>query len=539
MRFRLCLFIITALPLTAWPSIAAVVEPVVADTVTDQYRPLAFDHQELSGLLAARMRANIEGYLEPLGQQSSPPGDLGAYLEAAANSFDYTHDRNLGAAMEKIAKRAMDSSPDHATDDQSWIMGLLSYYRVTGNEAALSKCKQLGNEILARPASPAELEAMVTLYRYSGESRYLDYCRKLIAVLYPPNVTRTLNAANTDDELLQLLGLTDFYRVTGDSAFLTAATSAWRQIRENRLTATGTLIGAFTRPAAGCVTLAWMQLTLDLFRITGEPQYGDELERTAYNQLLAQQDARTGNIFATVPLNGTKSAQPANGCKASVARGLAILPALVWGRYGAGIAINLYAPGNTVVRLHRGASVHIYEETTFPEGGQVLLHVEPDHKIRIPLRFPIRLRVPSWADTFAVTAGTRHYTGKRGQYVVIKRQWRRGDTLTINIGMSVRLVHPTPTNTNSVALQRGPQILSLSKQLNPQIHDLSKAALDAGNISSLTGTNAPSLSPGEWQSDQAYRVQGTSKDPLVFIPFADAKSYRTSFPESLHSSSRD
>jgi len=535
MRLRLCLFIFAALPFAALPSFAAVTEPVVNDSVTDQYHPFAFDRQNLSGLLAARIRANIEGYLEPLGQGDPTVIGIGAYLDAAANSFDYTHDRNLGAAMEKVAKIAMEPTSGQRVETQSRLMGLLSYYRVTGNEAALSKCRQLGNEILAQPAAPTSLESMVWLYRYSGDQQYFDYCRKLIRSLYPPNVTRPLTAANSKDELSQLLGLTEFYRVTGDDSFLKAATTAWRQIRDGRLTATGTLSDVFNRPDAACVTLSWMQLTLDLFRLTGGPQYGDELERTTYNQLLAEQDLKTGNIFATVPLNGTKTIQPANACAGSVARGISILPALVWGHYRHGIAVNFYTPGNANIRLHRGASVHLYEETTFPESGQVLLHVEPDHRIR----FPLRLRVPTWADTFAVTAGERHYTGKRGQYLVIKRQWKRGDTVTINIGMSVKLVHPTPTNRSTVAIQRGPQILSLSQQLNPQIRDLSQVRFDPAGVFQLTMINSPSSSPGEWQGDQAYRAQGVSQEPLIFVPFADAKTYRTSFPAPLQSSARD
>lgn len=539
MRARLCLFIFATLPLSALPSFAAVVEPVVADNVTDQYRPIPFERQNLSGLLALRIRANIEGYLEPQGHNGAPAGDSGAYLEAAANSFDYTHDRNLGAAMERVAKTVLASSGDSDPDHYSRLLGLLSYYRVTGNEAALAKCKELGNAIAAAPAVPGALESMVALYRYTGDSQYYDYCRKLVEARYPPNVTRALSAANSNDEIAQLIGLTEFYRLAGDDAFLNAATTAWRQIRDTRLTATGTLNDALATPNSACATLAWLQLTFDLFRITGQPQYGDELERTTYNELLAHQDPQTGNIFSVVPLNGTKTLEPANNCAPSIARGISLLPAFVWGHYSGGLAVDFYSPGSATVRLHRGASVHLYEETSFPESGDVLLHVEPDHRIRFPLRFPIRLRVPSWADTFSVTAGTRHYTGKRGQYLVIKREWRRGDTLAIKIGMPVKFVQPMPTARNMVVLERGPQILSLTQQMNPQIHDLAQVALGAANASRVTATSSAGLSPGEWQGDQAYKVEGASAQPLTFTPFADAKTYRTTFPATLQGSSRD
>jgi hypothetical protein len=539
MRLRLSLVLLTALPLAVLPSFAAVAEPVVNDQVSDQYHPLAFDRQDLSGILAARMRANIEGYLEPMGKSATPIADWGGYLDAAANSFDYTHDRTLGVAMTKVAQSALAASAGTGKINRSQLLGLLSYYRVTGNEAALSKCKELGNAILAEPPATDSLESLITLYRYSGDRRYFDYCRKLIQVLYPPNVTRPLTATNSEDELSQLLGLTEFYRVTGEDAFLQAAITAWHQIRDGRLTATGTLSDTVDTPDSACVTLEWMQLTLDLFRITGEPQYADALEKTSYNQLLAQQDFRTGTVFTRAPLNGAKDRQPANTCATSVARGISILPALIWGHYGHGISVNFYAPGHATVRLHRGATVNLYEETSFPESGQVLLHVEPDHKIRFPLRFPLRLRVPEWADTFTVTAGGRDYTGRHGQYLVIKQQWKRGDTVAINMGIPVKLVHASTNNVTTVAIQRGPQILSLSKELNPQIGDISKFSFPVENVSQETLTGSPNLAQGELQGDQIYSVKGSAKEPLVFIPFADAKTYRTTFPSAVQSSALD
>lgn len=539
MRLRLSLVLFTALPLAVLPSFAAVTEPVVNDRVSDRYHPLAFDRQDLSGILAARIRANIEGYLEPMGKSATPVADWGGYLDAAANSFDYTHDRTLGDVMTKVAQSVLAASLGTGKISRSQLTGLLSYYRVTGNEGALSKCKELGNAILAQPAAPDSLESMTTLYRYSGDRRYFDYCRRLIQTLYPPNVTRPLAAANSEDELSQLLGLTEFYRLAGDDAFLQAAVTAWRQIRDGRLTATGTLSDTVDTPESPCVTLKWMQLTLDLFRITGEPQYADALEKTSYNQLLAQQDIRTGTIFTKVPLNGVKVTQPTNICATSVARGISILPALVWGHYGHGISVNFYAPGHATVRLHRGATVNLYEETTFPESGVVLLHVEPDHKIRFPLRFPLRLRVPEWADTFTVTAGGRHYTGRRGQYLVIKQQWKRGDTVAINMGIPVKLVHARTNNLSTLAIQRGPQILSLSKELNPQISDISNFSFPIENVSQGTLTGSSDLAQGALQGDQVYRVQWNGKEPLVFTPFADAKTYRTTFPSAVQSSALD
>ncbi|HEY1216386.1 MAG TPA: hypothetical protein VGE93_22415 [Bryobacteraceae bacterium] len=122
MRLRLCLLILSAFLSTALPMVGAVVEPVVRDAVTDLYRPLAFDQQRLSGLLANRMRANVEGYLESAVNHDIDPQNVGDYLDAAANTFDYTHDRNLGAAMDKALKIALRPS-GNAVESKSHLKG--------------------------------------------------------------------------------------------------------------------------------------------------------------------------------------------------------------------------------------------------------------------------------------------------------------------------------------------------------------------------------------------------------------------------------
>jgi uncharacterized protein len=542
MRLRLCLVILSASLSTALPMVGAVVQPVVRDAVPDLYRPLAFDQQRLSGLLANRMRANVEGYLEHAISHDVDQQNVGEYLEAAANTFDYTHDRNLGTAMEKAVKIALQQRPADPAQSRSYLLGLLSYYRVTANQAAFAESQKLGNAILDAPADAGMLEPMIFLYKFTGDRRYLDYCRKLVESVSAQGIESAPDPANVSKELSGLLGLAEFYRITGDSDYLKTITGTWRQIHDSRLTATGTLAGAGGQPAAECVTLAWMQLTLQLFRLTGLPQYGDELERTTYNQLLAGQDGRSGTIFTTVPLNGAKEAKPIDDCRNSVARGVSLIPALIWGRYGRGLAVNFYSAGSatvmlrhsrdmrlshrTVPRLYRG-NVRLYEEANFPESGDVLLHVEPDYAFR----FPVRLRVPSWTDSFVVSIGGTNVTGKPGQYLVLNRKWKRGDTVKITMSLPLKLVNATPSDTPQIALRRGPQVLSLSKVLNPDLQDLSAITMPASRAPlSLKIANSPTPLPTAWSGDQAYQIEGFYQRPLVMVPFADARDYRTSFP---------
>src|SRR6266508_2577036 len=90
-------------------------------------------------------------------------------------------------------------------------------------------------------------------------------------------------------------------------------------------------------------TVTWLQLTWRLFRLTGESEYADEMERTVYNQLLGAQDPHNGNICYFTPLNGTKKATPGiNCCVSSEPRGISMIPAMAWGATEKGPAIALY-----------------------------------------------------------------------------------------------------------------------------------------------------------------------------------------------------
>ncbi|MBO7941799.1 glycoside hydrolase family 127 protein, partial [Streptomyces sp. S9] len=102
-----------------------------------------------------------------------------------------------------------------------------------------------------------------------------------------------------------LVGLAKLHRASGHADYLRAAESLWRSIRERHLTLGGGPWGGvahrsrevFNAPGAfspqgyveTCSTLAWIQLNRELLAITGQARYAEEIERSAYNDLLAAQ----------------------------------------------------------------------------------------------------------------------------------------------------------------------------------------------------------------------------------------------------------
>lgn len=543
---------------------------MVVDAVTDRYRPLPFDQEKLVGLIARRLRANSEGYLEHVDRQLAPTTahaavtpersfgeQAGKFLEASANAYEYRHDERLKAVMDRVDKEVIAAQSTHQhlgyhlgdVDSRSRdlvvhkydLLGLLAYYRVTQSEESLAAARKIGELLVTtfskdstdgagRADAASLIEPLVALYAYTEESHYLDLCRSAAEAWLK---SRGRHSETTAENLSILHGLIELYRVTGDESYFRDIPATWMQVRSSGLSLAGSPLSsgesrgasAGKNPEDACATLAWIQLTLNLLRITGEPQYAEQLEQTFYNGVFAAQDANTGAILSPAPLNGTKQPAPnADPCVSSQAQSITLAPAAVWGRYGNGIAVLLYNAGRATFQLRRRGAVQLYSEANFPESGDFLLHVEPAHN----MHFPLRLRVPEWTNRFTVDIGGSHLNGKPGDYLTLNREWRPGDTIKISIDMTPRVIS-SPESPDQIAVQRGPQVLALSKALNPQLKDLAEAAIPAGGGSE---TKLPSFSgrlPMNWPGDQAYDVMGEyggKSQPFVLTPFADARSYR-------------
>ena len=95
---------------------AALPTPVVPAKVVDAFTPAPFAAQRIDGLLAERMRINlqerllhldevgvIEGFQRKPGKQDWIGEHAGKFLDAAANTWEYTHDTSLKTLMDRVA----------------------------------------------------------------------------------------------------------------------------------------------------------------------------------------------------------------------------------------------------------------------------------------------------------------------------------------------------------------------------------------------------------------------------------------------------
>lgn len=546
-----------AILLTAAPVWAAdPPERAVVNAVADVYRPLPAEQQKFGGIIGARLRANSEGYIERLaGSAANASADqIGTLLDAAIYTFEYNRDPNVHAVMLQLAKKLIASQPaaestSDWTGQEAWTEGanlgaLLHYYAATSDQSALAAATNLGNLFVkARHSNKdvdslaAAIEPMVQLYRYTDDSRHLEFCTAAAEAwlhrMKSPEVPLTYK------NLVVLNGLLELYRVNGDSSTYKVPLQAWTEMQASGFSLTGVPAGA--PPASSldvldaCTTGAWLQLTLNLFRISGQAVYSEQLEHIVYNQLFAAQDARTGTVLAPVRWSGKKEPANTSACAANEVRALALLPSIVWGRYGNGLAVNLYTDARTTLKLRRRGTVQLYAETTYPESGTILLHIEPDHPVHIPLR----LRVPDWATSFTADIGPDHLVAKPGDYLTLNRSWKRGDTVKISMPMNARAIPGIGALSDEIAIARGPQVLALGQAHNPQITNFDEVAIDPLDSAGARLVPVATNYAANWMSEQAYTINGTyqgKRQKFILAPFADALNYRVWLAQSKASS---
>ena len=176
----------------------------------------------------------------------------------------------------------------------------------------------------------------------------------------------------------------------------------------------------------------------------GDVALADRIERVAYNAMPAtmsadmwshQYDQQANQVMCSLNRrrwvsNGPESnlfgLEPNFGCcTANLHQGWPKLVGSLWmATPDNGLAAVVYAPSTVKARVGAAGQVTIRQVTDYPFSGVVTLTVTPSVN---RLRFPLQLRIPSWAEGAAVTLnGTPVADVTPGTFVRIERLWNRG-----------------------------------------------------------------------------------------------------------------
>ncbi|WP_202049616.1 beta-L-arabinofuranosidase domain-containing protein [Sphingomonas sp. So64.6b] len=361
------------------------------------------------------------------------------------------------------------------------MLGLLELARHTGERCYRDAAARIG-DLVWRTLSEGQvtitglgnhfglsasvvIDPAIELHAATGEQRYLDLARLVLGQIdrEPRNalLSRALAGADASEiatgkvyQLLwNLVGIAKLYRATGEGDYLRAVEHLWRNVRDHHLTLGGAPYGGIAHRSrevfnpAGvfspygyvetCSTMAWIQLNRELLAITGAAHYAQEIERTAYNDLLGAQ-APNGEdwCYYSFPNGRRVHTTYWRCCKSSGAVALEELAPVAYGVTADGaVAVNLLGP--SVARLGTTAgAVMIEQRTRYPFDGAIDLLVTPEPAES----FAIDIRIPDWAEgaTLAVN-GAPGTDVVAGLYARIARTWQAGDIVTLRLPLVPRL----------------------------------------------------------------------------------------------------
>jgi DUF1680 family protein len=391
--------------------------------------------------------------------------------------------------------------------------------------------------------SSSILEPIVLLYKRTHNTKYLEFAKYIVNQWETPDgpqlISKAMNGIPVSERFPQPKtwwswengqkayemmscydGLLELYRITGEQSYLKSVEASVKSIIETEINISGSgsafecwYKGALhqTEPTyhmmETCVTFTWMKLCNSLLRITANPVYADQIEKSAFNALLASMKYDGSQIAKYSPLEGTRSegekqcGMDINCCNANGPRGFMLIPAYsVMGGQN-GVYINLYSQSKAIIPVNVKNKVRIEQLTDYPVTDKIEFTITPEK----PESFTISFRVPGWSQKNSISINGNEESGiVPGSYYNVTRIWTKGDKVTLRLDLKANLV-----NLNGFqAITRGPIVLARDSRFTDG--DVDEAAV-VSNSKNLVELKVSEKKPvNMWMSLTAPMILGTN-----------------------------
>lgn len=296
-------------------------------------------------------------------------------------------------------------------------------------------------------------------------------------------------------------GAADVYSETGEKALIDALNRIWSSANERKMYLTGAVgqthhgasgredmvheafLGDYMMPNATaynevCANIANAMFNWRMLSISGDAKHADIIETVIHNSALSGVSADGTHYFYTNPLRrshgvsttvfgqvGTNAANNRQSylecfcCPPNLMRTLAKLPGWAYSLSDNGVTVNLYGGNELNTHLMDGSVFKLKQETQYPWEGLIQLTIDQAKSEA----FDIQLRIPGWAESASlkVNGADAGVEVASGTYAVIKRQWKAGDVITLDLPMKVDFMEGLALIEevrNQVAIKRGPVV---------------------------------------------------------------------------------
>ncbi|MBN2303618.1 MAG: glycoside hydrolase family 127 protein [Anaerolineae bacterium] len=416
--------------------------------------------------------------------------------------------------------------------------GAVAYYRATGKRAILDVLARFADQIAALfgpnegqkrgyPGHPELEMALVTLYRATGDKKYLNLSKYFIdergqdphyfdieasergedpddfwaqtykyCQAHKPVREQTEATGHAVRACYLYAGIADVALETQDQELVDVSRRLWDDLTSHQMYITGGLGPAHsnegftfaydlpneTAYAETCAAISLAFWAHRMFHIDPHSRYIDVMERALYNNVLSGVSYEGEHFFYANPLTSYPNVNPHEHFSGITSDrhyrrsewffcpccppNLARIVASIGGYFYSTTADRLY------VHLYNqssadfefgGQAVQLEQQTNYPWDGRIQFTVKTD----TPAQFELALRIPGWCRryTLEVNGQPQSITPQNG-YAVIARQWQDSDRVTLVLDMPVERMSSHPDirqDAGQIALQRGPVVYCLEE----------------------------------------------------------------------------
>lgn len=399
-----------------------------------------------------------------------------------------------------------------------------AHYQATGSDKFLNIAKRYADCVVREvgahegqacvvPGHQIAEMALARLYVLTGEQKYLDEAKFLLD--YRGKTGRRDKYSQSDKPVVDqteawghavragymYAGMADVAALTGDADYLKAIDAIYNNIVSKKYYITGGVGARHEGEAFGadyelpnltsynetCAAISMVYLFHRMFLLHGDAKYIDCMERTLYNGVISGMSVDGGRFFYPNPLSAdgkyafnadnTTERQPWFGCAccpSNLCRFIPSFPGYMYAVKDRNLYVNLFA-GNTATMQVGGKQVVLEQQTNYPWDGDISIKVVKNQA----KAFRMLIRIPGWVDrqpvpsdlyrfsdnvqgSYTVKVNGRQVEGQlENGYLAIDRQWKKGDVVSVQLDMPVRMVKAdqrVKADQGRTAVERGPLV---------------------------------------------------------------------------------
>ena len=319
-------------------------------------------------------------------------------------------------------------------------------------------------------------EALANLYADTEDERYLKMARRfhhkaiLDALAAGKDI---LPGKHGNTQIPKLVGLARLYELTGNETDRKTAEFFWDRVVNHHSYVTG---GHGNHEYFGepdklrdrlsqgttetCNVYNMLKLSRHLFEWEAQAEVADFYERALFNHILSSQHPKDGRVIYNLSLaqGGYKVYQDPYWFTCCVGSGMEN-----HSKYGR----NIYFHNNEELFLFqyiaseldwKEKGIKVRQTTKYPEEQGTTLEFICEK----PVTLTLQIRYPLWAEKgikIMVNDKKQKDKGEPGSFVPLRRKWKKGDRVKVNMPFSLRL-EAMPDDETRVAVMFGPLVLA-------------------------------------------------------------------------------